>query len=453
MTAETMAEIDPKQVLNVVVGLGPTGLSCVKFCLKKGWPVAVTDSRENPPGAEELKTLAPQVKTAFGALSEDLIQEAGQLIISPGVSIHEPVIEEAIKQGMPCLGDIELFVREVKSPIIAITGTNAKSTVTALVGEMARSAGINVEVAGNIGVPVLDLLQKPEAELYVLELSSFQLETTFSLHAEVATILNISEDHMDRYASLEEYSAAKQRIYQNCDVAVINRADERIYPAVPVPKYVSFILGKPRANEYGILKTKGNTYLMRGKVRLIDATYMKIKGLHNIENALAALAIGEAAGFDLSAMLQTLREFSGLAHRCQFVRERNGATWYNDSKATNVGATKAALEGLKEGESNKIILIAGGIGKNADFTPLQLPVRKAVRKMILIGEAADDLVRILNKDTDVEKVGTLAEAVNLADNLSQPGDKILLSPACASFDMFKNFEHRGDEFMRLVNAL
>ena len=426
-----------------IIGLGKTGLSCVRFCLREQLPFVVTDSREHPPGEEELLKLVPHSQRTFGRFDKDFIFNAERLIISPGVSLKEPLICDAIRNSVPYVGDIELFVQRIHSPIVAITGANAKSTVTTLVGEMAKKARINVKVAGNIGTPVLDLLNEPLADLYVLELSSFQLETTFSLQAAAATILNISEDHMDRYENMEEYLAAKLRIFHHCKVNVINRADTRTWPSSIPTDYISFGLSQS-SEGYGFIEQQKKGYLTRNGEKIIAAEELKIAGKHNVENALAALALGEAIGLDLIAMIETLKEFTGLPHRCQFVCEHHGVAWYNDSKGTNVGASLAALEGF--GRDKNIILIAGGRGKSADFTPLCEPVKKYVRAVILLGEAAEELRQILENCCRVIHVDTLEEAVEQARKIAQSGEIVLLSPACSSLDMFENYEHRGRVF-------
>lgn len=426
----------------VIIGLGKTGLSCVKFCQRQGWQIAITDSRAHPPCVDQLDK---NIKTSFGEISVELINHADLLIISPGVSLKEPVIAKAILRGIPYVGDVELFAQNTAAPIIAITGSNAKSTVTTLVGEMARHDNINVQVGGNIGAPVLDL---PIADLYVLELSSFQLETTFSLRAKVATVLNICEDHLDRYANMQEYIDAKMKIYQNCEVGVFNRAQN-----FKLNSSISFGLDAPTKNQYGILEQNGEKYLAKENKTLLNIKKLKLIGQHNIENALAALAIGDAAGFTPDAMLQALKEFTGLPHRCQLVRTLNNIAWYNDSKGTNVGATIASLKGLGKNISGKIILIAGGLGKNADFTPLQNVVKKYVRKAILIGKAAKNLEKVLQNNCATQKTDTLNQAINLAQDAALPNDIVLLSPACASFDMFDDYQHRGNEFIKLINAL
>lgn len=458
----------------VIIGLGKTGLSCVNFCQQHCWPVAVTDSRAHPPGIDRLDK---NIKTSFGKMSAELISQADLLIVSPGVSLKEPVITKAIKRGIPYVGDIELFAQNISAPVITITGSNAKSTVTTLVGEMARRDNINVQVGGNIGTPVLDL---PAADLYVLELSSFQLETTFSLRAKVATVLNICEDHLDRYVNMQEYVDAKLKIYQNCDVGVFNRiyyypeksfaalenrfCDEgsmvkltksfsRALHSLRMTKKITFGLDAPQENQYGIVECDGEKYLAHGKKTLLNTKNLKLIGQHDLENALAALAIGDAAGFTQNSMLQALKEFTGLPHRCQLVRILNNVAWYNDSKGTNVGATMTSLKGLGENISGKIILIAGGLSKNADFTPLQSIIKKYVRKTILIGEATKELEKILQNTCAIKKAETLKQAVNLANDAALPNDLVLLSPACASFDMFDDYQHRGNEFIKIVGQL
>lgn len=434
----------PKNV--VIIGLGKTGLSCINFCKRRGWPISITDSRINPPGANQINQNIP---TAFGKISAKFINNSDLLIISPGVSLKEPVIANAIKNGIPYAGDIELFAQSTQTPIIAITGSNAKSTVTALVGEMAYHAKTNAQVGGNIGTPALDL---PAADLYILELSSFQLETTFSLHAKVATVLNVCEDHMDRYNNLQEYIAAKMKIYQNCETGIFNRA-EKIYQNLKLTSTISFGLDKPKENQYGIIKYNNEKYLAKGEQLLLNTKKLKLIGQHNLENVLAALAIGDAAGFSQKAMIQTLQEFSGLPHRCQLIRIINNIEWYNDSKGTNVGATLAAISGLGQNITGKIILIAGGLGKNADFTPLQSAAKKHIRQAILIGTAANELKKTLQNSCTTKIAGDLQQAVQLSYEAAMPNDIVLLSPACASFDMFNDYQHRGNEFIKIVEQL
>ncbi len=439
--------------LHVIVGLGVTGLSCARYLAQKNVPFAVTDTRSSPPCLEEFKKLFPQVPLSLGQLDEVLLNQACQIIISPGVSLQHPAIARQLARGVPIIGDIELFALGVKVPLIAITGTNAKSTVTTLVGEMAQEAGIKVQVGGNLGIPALDLLNKKENELFVLELSSFQLETTVSLTPQVATILNVTPDHMDRYATLEDYCAIKQRVYSNCQVAVFNRDDSSTYCGGPYQKKLSFTLEQPRADEFGLLKKKDELFLAFEDQALLSTRELPILGRHYQANALAALAVGYGYGLSFEPMLRTLIRFKGLPHRCQLVRERNGVFWYNDSKGTNVGAALAAIEGLGNVIEGKLILIAGGVGKNADFSPLVVPIEKYVKSVVLIGDAAPVLAAVLGDRVEVNFAKSMEEAVAVADKIAVPGDSVLLSPACASLDMFNNFEHRGQVFTQIVWGL
>jgi len=438
-----------KKELNVVVGLGKTGLSCIRYLLSKGQQVAVTDSRIHPPGLDECNNNFPDVILSLGKFDKKLLSEAKRIILSPGVGLSESIIAKQILKGTSVIGDIELFALEVKKPVIAITGSNAKSTVTTLVTEMAERSGIIVAVGGNIGKPALELLQKPNVGLFILELSSFQLETTFSLKPDVACILNITEDHMDRYASFADYIATKQCIYQQCKKAIFNRQDTNTFPPATIPS-ISFGSDRAKTDQFGLSETQNGTYLSFGDENLMPTAELKMVGQHNWENALAALAIGKAAGFEMTAMLEALREFKGLPHRCQVVAEQDGLTWYNDSKATNVGATIAAIEGIGSNLKGKVILIAGGEGKDANFSDLKEPVSKYVRSAILFGRDSSLIEQSLDNIVSVESAKDLKDAVSLANAQAKAGDAILFSPACASFDMFQNFEHRGETFISLV---
>lgn len=438
-----------KSSLKVIVGLGKTGLSTAHYLWQQGYQIAVNDSRQNPPGLTELKAISPDIPISLGSFDEALLARADELIVSPGISLKEPAIAKQIARGIPAVGDIELFARVAKAPVIGITGTNGKSTVTSLVGEMARNAGLQVKVGGNLGTPALDLLND-QAELYVLELSSFQLETTHSLKTISAVVLNISPDHMDRYQNLDEYVFAKQRIYQHCQTPVINREDSLSFSGLNNPaQAISFGLNEPLEGQFGLRQGK----LAFGKQDLMTIEEVKIKGLHQIANALAALALGYAAKLPISAMLATLKTFSGLPHRCQWVANINEVDWYNDSKGTNVNSTLAAIEGLGSVIDGKLILLAGGLGKQQDFTPLAEPVRKHVREVILIGQDAKLIAAALQHTVPIHFASSLEEAVQIAKKAAKKHDAVVLSPACASFDMFNNFEHRGDVFMSLVREL
>lgn len=437
----------------IVVGLGKSGMSLVRHLASRGVPFAVADTRANPPELAALQTQYPSVEVRCGELDPEFLCRASELLISPGLPLSTPALQVAASRGVKLSGDIELFAREAKAPIIAITGSNAKSTVTTLVGEMAIAAGRKVAVGGNLGTPALDLLND-DVELYVLELSSFQLEATDQLNAEVATCLNVSEDHMDRYDGLPAYHQAKHRIFRGARQVVVNRDDRLSRPLVgdDVPTW-SFGLGKPDFKGFGLFEENAQKYLAFQFDALMPANQLKIRGAHNQSNALAALALGHAVGLPFEPMLATLRSFAGLAHRCQWVGERKGVAYYDDSKATNVGAALAAIDGLGSDIAGKLVLIAGGDGKGADFSALRSPVARNCRDVILLGRDAELLATALDGAATIHRVQTLQEAVQLAARNAQPGDAVLLSPACASLDMFANFEDRGRQFATAVRGL
>ena len=443
-----------KENLYIIVGLGITGLSCAQYLAQKNIPFVIMDTRDTPPKLAEFKKMFPDVSIIVGKLEDAVLDQADKIIISPGISLQTPSIARQITRGVPVIGDMELFAQSVKAPVIAITGTNAKSTVTTLVGEMAAAAGLKVQVGGNLGIPVLDLLSPTDTELFVLELSSFQLETLHSLKPQVATVLNITEDHMDRYATLEDYTKAKQHIYSNCQLAVCNRDDELTDCGHQNKKQkITFTLNQPEKNEFGLVTKNNEIYLAFENQLLMPVKELPILGRHYQINALAALAIGYAYGLPMEPMLQVLRTFTGLPHRCQLVRDLHGVLWYNDSKGTNVGATLAAIEGLGKEIEGKLILIAGGVGKNADFTPLVAPIAHYVKAAILIGEAAPILNAIISDRVEVYFAKSMQEAVIESAKIAKKGDMVLLSPACASLDMFTNFEHRGQVFTEAVQGL
>lgn len=437
----------------IVVGLGKSGMSLVRHLARRGLPFAVADTRANPPELATLRRDFPQVEVRCGALDVDFLCRASELLVSPGLALATPALQQAAARGVKLSGDIELFAREAKAPIVAITGSNAKSTVTTLVGEMAAAAGRKVAVGGNLGTPALDLLAD-DVELYVIELSSFQLETTDWLNAEVATCLNVSEDHMDRYADLQAYHVAKHRIFRGARQVVVNRDDALSRPLVAdqLPCW-TFGLGKPDFRGFGLIEEQGEKWLAFQFEPLMPARELKIRGAHNQANALAALALGHAVGLPFAPMLETLRTFAGLPHRCQWVRERREVNYYDDSKATNVGAALAAIEGLGADIRGQLVLIAGGDGKGADFSSLRDPVARHCRAVVLLGRDAGLIAEALGDAVPQVRVASLDEAVQRCAELSEPGDAVLLSPACASLDMFKNFEERGRLFAAAVEAL
>jgi UDP-N-acetylmuramoylalanine--D-glutamate ligase len=440
--------------LQVIVGLGATGLACAHYFKARGLPFAVMDTRTAPPHLQAIQALDPDVTLALGGLNHGLLEKAARIILSPGLSLQEPLIATQVKRGVPVIGDIELFAESVAAPVIAITGTNAKSTVTTLVGMMAAAAQVAVKVGGNLGLPALDLFTPSPCDLYVLELSSFQLETTFSLKPAVACMLNVTPDHMDRYASVEDYQRAKYRIYQHCEKAVCNRDDRltEYHEGQPLHKW-HFTLHTPREREFGLQNVSGETFLAYEDQRLLSVKELPIAGKHYQANALAALAIGHGQGFPMEAMLTVLREFKGLPHRCQFVRRHEGVDWYNDSKGTNVGATLAAMTGLGSEMPGKLIMILGGLGKQADFHTLLPALLQYARHAVLIGEAAQEIAGVIGKALPLSFATTMEEAVHQAAKAAKSQDMVLLSPACASLDMFKNYEHRGQVFTEIVEKL
>lgn len=449
---QTLAALANKRVL--IVGLGKTGLSCARFLNKQGIEVAITDSRENPPYLEILQNELPGIAVFVGAFQPEVFERADCIVVSPGVSVKELHIQAAQSRGAEVIGDIELFARLAEAPVLAITGSNGKSTVTTLLGEMVRLSGLNVAVGGNLGTPALDLLEQPVPDFYVLELSSFQLETTYSLNAKAATLLNISEDHMDRYASLDDYLQAKTRIFSGNGVVVLNKDDEKVIQLKNnlqnEHEVIEFTLEKPTAGEFGVCQNQQQQWLCFGEQTLLPVSKLKIKGKHNVANALSALALGKAAGLDMQVMINTLQVFPGLPHRTEWVANINGVDWFNDSKATNVGAAQAAINGL---EVNNLVLIAGGQGKGQDFSPLKDTVSGKVATTILLGEDGHLIGDALNDVTNVVYVTTLKQAVQVAADSAHAGDAVLLSPACASFDMFNGYEDRGQQFVAAVKEV
>ncbi len=437
----------------LVVGLGATGLSCARYLAGRGVQVAVADSRAEPPGLDQLRAEQPDVALFLGDFDPALFARAELLVLSPGVPLSTPAVQAAIAHNVPVVGDVELFARAARAPIAAITGSNGKSTVTTLLGEMAGAAGRQVAVGGNLGTPVLDLLDDA-VDLYVVELSSFQLETTHSLRAAVASVLNISADHMDRYRGLADYAATKARVMEGAEIGVYNADDERVM-AMPGPDdALFFTLGEPTGPEvFGMRAIDGVDWLCRGEEPVLCAGDLLMPGRHNQANALAALAMGTALGLAADAMLAALRGFRGLAHRTEFVAEIDGVRWYNDSKGTNVGACIAALEGLHGGGEPRTVLIAGGDCKDADFDALADVAARCARQVILIGRDAPLIEQALAGRVPQQRVASLEEAVQRAAALARPGDRVLLSPACASFDMFSGYAERGERFTAAVRRL
>jgi len=447
----------------LILGLGDTGVSAARWVAGAGARVRAADTRAAPPGAAQLAAHLPQAERRFGAFDLALLDGVDLVCLSPGLTLAEPVVQAAVARGLPVLGDIELFAWQLRVRagvrLAAITGTNGKTTVTALVGHLLRSAGVDCEVAGNIGPAALEALRRRIESgtlpaVWVLELSSYQLETTWSLAPDVATLLNLSEDHLDRYASLTEYGAAKARIFDGAALAVVNRDDARASAlAGAAARRVSFGLdAPPRESDYGLLERNGTTWLARGQRPILEARALGVHGRHNVSNALAAAAMARALGVPHAAIALGLATFRGLPHRLQRVALRRGVVWFDDSKGTNVGATIAALRGLAV--DGRVVLIAGGDGKGQDFAPLAAPVAERARGVLLIGRDAPRIETALaSSRTRLERCPTLENAVLRAAELAQPGDAVLLSPACASFDMFRDYRERGERFARAVRAL
>jgi UDP-N-acetylmuramoylalanine--D-glutamate ligase len=446
---EVKNEWQGKKVL--VLGMGDTGVSSVRWLAARGARIRAADSREAPPGLAQVRS-QPGVDARTGAFDQALLEGMDAVVASPGIALREPVLRAAAARGIEILGDVEIFAREVrargKARVIGVTGTNGKSTVTALAGEMARAAGLNTVVAGNIGVPVLDTLDDPDPELYVIELSSYQLETTSSLEMEAAAMLNLTQDHMDRYDSMEDYARAKERIFRHVRRRVVNR-DDPWSRAMGDAEGYSFGLGVPaNIREWGLNAER--THIMRGDVEVIDLGDMAITGLHNAANAMAAHALASGLPLPPRAMENALREFTGLPHRVELVARANGISFFDDSKGTNVGASVAALEGFRE----KVVLIAGGDGKGQDFAPLLPAVKAHARAVVLIGRDAPAMAAVLvEANVPLANATSMDEAVEAAYALAHKGDAVLLSPACASFDMFRNYGHRGDVFAEAARAL
>jgi UDP-N-acetylmuramoylalanine--D-glutamate ligase len=433
----------------VIAGLGATGLSCARYLHEHGWRLAVTDTRPAPPQLAALAALDARIPVRLGALDPELLEGAVFVVASPGLPVCGPFFDEAQRRGLAVVGDIELFARAAAAPVVGVTGTNGKSTVTTLVAGMALRAGLKVRAGGNLGPPALDLLAEG-TELYVLELSSYQLETTSSLCCRAATVLNVSADHLDRYPSLASYAAAKARIFARCDTAVIN-LDDPLVVAMPrtASSTLSFSLRASVGATYALALHQGEWWLTRAGAPLLRATELRTRGAHNAANALAALAIGEALALPLAAMLEELRSFAGLPHRSQWIANRQGVAYIDDSKGTNVGATLAAVAGMP----GPVVLIAGGDGKNQNFSPLAAGFRGKVRHVVLIGRDAPLIARALDGVCPIERCATLPQAVQAAARAARPGDTVLLSPACASFDMFRDYAHRGEVFAEAVQEL
>jgi UDP-N-acetylmuramoylalanine--D-glutamate ligase len=435
---------------SLVFGLGTTGMSVARYLKRKGIGARFVDTRENPPGLDELGEIDPDADILLGKTPDSLLKNVSRIIVSPGIPDSQPLLKAARKAGIEIVSDIELFVHDAEAPLVGVTGSNGKSTVTTLLSLMCDAAGINGLAGANLGEPALDLLEHDTPDLYILELSSFQLQRTASLPLKVAVLLNISPDHLDWHASEDEYRNAKYRIFREAKSAVVNRVDAE------APKHfargcsrISFGLDAPDEGQYGLVNENGEDFLARGAQLLLATSDIALVGVHNQANALAALAAGEFMGLQLSAMLQVLYEFPGLPHRMQFIARINGADFINDSKATNVGAAVASVASLP----GLVVLIAGGQGKGGDFDALAKSVCNKLRGAVLFGEDAAAIEEAFDGLASTSRVTDLHEAVNFAAEIAKTGDTVLLAPACASFDQYPNFEARGDDFRNAVMEL
>ena len=447
----------------LVLGLGASGLSMARWLSARGAVVRVADSRDTPPFAAQLRSELPGIEVHTGAFRGESFADIDLLAVSPGVTLAEPLVRGALERGVEVVGDIELFAAIRNefpgNRVVAITGSNGKSTVTEMVGAMVRAAKIRTLVAGNIGLPILDAIlevqdgSRRRPDVFVLELSSFQLETTRSLNADAAAVLNVSEDHLDRYSDMHDYARAKARIFLGDGIQIVNRQDRRAQEMIESGRQVySFGLDEPwKENNWGLRELDGEIWLAEGRANLMRVSELKVAGLHNAANALAALALCRAIRLPYEPLLDALYTFEGLPHRVQRIAEIKGVVFYDDSKGTNVGATVAALMGM----SSKVVLIAGGDGKGQDFLPLREAVAKKSKAVVLIGRDGDKIAATLEGITGVAivRAASMRDAVHAGFSLAEPGDAVMLSPACASFDMFRNYEHRAEAFIKEVHDL
>jgi len=439
--------LDPQTAKVLVVGLGDTGISVAHYLQSLNFNFAITDSRHKPPMMDELFQQMPDTPVFTGGFDEAAFKVATHLIVSPGVSLNEQAIIKAIANGSKIVSDIDLFACSVDAPIVAISGSNGKSTVTTMLGEMAKAGGIRVGVGGNLGTPALDLV-KLNAQLYVLELSSFQLERTSALNAAAATVLNVSADHLDRHVDMAEYAREKQRVFDGDGVMIIN-IDDPVVCAMQDNSRKSLTFSINKEADFHLAYKGGSEYLMHGESCLMPLAELPLEGRHNAANALAALALGVAVGLDEQVMCNALRKFKGLSHRMQRVAEIRGVTWVNDSKATNIGACVAALQGY----ARKVILIAGGDAKGADMNELTPAIKEKAKSVVVMGKDAGLIKQALNGCVPVYSADNMAQAVQIAAGLADAGESVLLSPACASLDQYKNYQDRGEKFTKAVLAL
>jgi UDP-N-acetylmuramoylalanine--D-glutamate ligase len=433
---------------DLVVGLGATGLSVARYLKRNGIDAVFVDTRETPPGIDALRGLWPDADVQLGKAK--LPKDVDRVIVSPGVPDNNELLKKARRKKLEIVSDIELFAREAQAPFVAVTGSNGKSTVTTLVYHMCRAAGRKVLAGGNLGEPALDLLAEETPELYVLELSSFQLQRTETLPAEVAVLLNVAPDHLDWHADEEEYRQAKYRIYREARAAVVNRADERaVESASGADRVISFGLDQPEEGQYGMRRDEDVEFLARGDALLLASGELAMAGVHNRANALAALAAGELLELPMPAMLQVISEFPGLPHRMQFVARKGAVDYIDDSKATNVAAAIAAIGSV----GGSLVLIAGGDGKGGDFMPLAAALEGKLRAAVLLGKDAEAIADALDTVVPVYFAADMDDAVARAAACAESDDTVLLAPACASTDQFANYAARGDAFRAAVESL
>jgi UDP-N-acetylmuramoylalanine--D-glutamate ligase len=436
----------------LIAGLGKTGHSIARYLQDRKKQFAVFDTRKQAPELDEFVATYPNAAVYLETIPDSALAQITDIIASPGLPLDMPLFQKAAACGIAIYGDIECLAQEINAPVIAITGTNGKSTVTTLVGEMAKASGMRVAVAGNIGTPVLELLGKPY-DLWVLELSSFQLDLTHSLAPIAATILNVTPDHLDRHHTMEAYTQSKHSIYHNASSVLYNRDDVATYPQIKNLAILSFGKDIPTGKNWGLMTQDDEVFLARGSDAILPVSSLMIKGVHNWLNALAASALAESAHIPLRHIIDVLTTFPGLPHRCQWIRTLDGVEWINDSKGTNVGATYFAINGIGGAMPGKIVLIAGGQGKGASFEALLTPCKNYVRELVLIGEDAHQIGASLESVVPISHADSLESAVLVAQKTAKKGDVVLLSPACASFDMFRDFNHRGETFANIVSNL
>lgn len=437
----------------IVMGLGSTGQSFIRYFDRLGLNFSVVDSRESPPNVKEINRAYPSMNLYLGKTHSNLLGSADEIYLTPGVSLDDPFLSEAKNNSVKMINDIDLFVSLANAPIILITGSNGKSTVTELVGLMARENNINVQVGGNIGRPALDTISE-NCELYILELSSFQLEMCSNLSSSIACILNITEDHLDRHGSIENYKKIKQKIYKNCKVCIFNREDISTYPVGnKIKSLISFGLDEAVGQDYGLVVKNNETFVSKGKQIITNIKTFSPKGDYNLLNALSAITIAEAAGMNHESIISALQKFKGLPHRCEEVVKTSNVTFYNDSKATNTGATIAAIERLTKNFPGKLIILIGGKSNQDDFSKLFSLLEKINHQLILFGESVEKIVSYSKNPENYIYVESMQSAVEISYSISNSGDIVLLSPACSSLDMFLNFEERGDSFKKIVLEL